>query len=207
MKQRRSEVAGETGDPRENPPTSGIVLRDSHMRKSKSDPLANRTGSSSWEAGLGPLYERLACSPPTDADGFYPRLGHKWESCQAMMLVSGFSRGTLRRSLLRRRSCSKQVVTCSNATSFKRCDRNCRKVTVGKRHTTRSLIHSMGRGAILIHSMGRGAILIHSRGRGAILIHSMGRGAILIHSMGRGAILIHSMGRGAIASKQQHQNG
>ncbi|KAJ8890871.1 hypothetical protein PR048_010380 [Dryococelus australis] len=29
---------GETGDPRENPPTSGIVRRDSHMRKSRSNP-------------------------------------------------------------------------------------------------------------------------------------------------------------------------
>ncbi|KAJ8880154.1 hypothetical protein PR048_016617 [Dryococelus australis] len=34
MEDRRCERAGETGDPRENPPTSGIVRRDSHMRKS-----------------------------------------------------------------------------------------------------------------------------------------------------------------------------
>ncbi|KAJ8866026.1 hypothetical protein PR048_033550 [Dryococelus australis] len=34
MAERRNEGAGETGDRRENPPTSGIVRRDSHMRKS-----------------------------------------------------------------------------------------------------------------------------------------------------------------------------
>ncbi|KAJ8872673.1 hypothetical protein PR048_026284 [Dryococelus australis] len=36
------EWAGETGDPRENPPTSGIVRHDSDMRKSGSDPTGNR---------------------------------------------------------------------------------------------------------------------------------------------------------------------
>ncbi|KAJ8896823.1 hypothetical protein PR048_002169 [Dryococelus australis] len=35
--------AGETGDPRENPPISGIIRTDSHMRKSGSDPERNRT--------------------------------------------------------------------------------------------------------------------------------------------------------------------
>ncbi|KAJ8893001.1 hypothetical protein PR048_005582 [Dryococelus australis] len=35
--------AQETGYPRENPPTSGIVGHDSHMRKSGSDPAWNRT--------------------------------------------------------------------------------------------------------------------------------------------------------------------
>ncbi|KAJ8894887.1 hypothetical protein PR048_000194 [Dryococelus australis] len=34
MERRRSERAGETGDPRENPPTNGIVRHDFHMRKS-----------------------------------------------------------------------------------------------------------------------------------------------------------------------------
>ncbi|KAJ8880610.1 hypothetical protein PR048_017080 [Dryococelus australis] len=43
MEQRRNERAGETGDLRENPPTSGIVRHDSHMRKSGSDPAGNRT--------------------------------------------------------------------------------------------------------------------------------------------------------------------
>ncbi|KAJ8878759.1 hypothetical protein PR048_019345 [Dryococelus australis] len=32
MEQRRNEGAGETGDPRENPPTSGAVRHDSHLR-------------------------------------------------------------------------------------------------------------------------------------------------------------------------------
>ncbi|KAJ8876738.1 hypothetical protein PR048_021185 [Dryococelus australis] len=35
--------AGETGDPRENPPTSLIVRHDSHMRKSGSDPAGDWT--------------------------------------------------------------------------------------------------------------------------------------------------------------------
>ncbi|KAJ8874981.1 hypothetical protein PR048_022871 [Dryococelus australis] len=34
VERRRNEVAGETGDPRENPPTNGIVRRDAHMRNS-----------------------------------------------------------------------------------------------------------------------------------------------------------------------------
>ncbi|KAJ8866721.1 hypothetical protein PR048_032582 [Dryococelus australis] len=43
MEQRRNEKAGETGEPRENPPTSGIVRHDSHMLRSGSDPAGNRT--------------------------------------------------------------------------------------------------------------------------------------------------------------------
>ncbi|KAJ8872085.1 hypothetical protein PR048_025686 [Dryococelus australis] len=38
-----NERVGETGDPRGNPPTSGIVRHDHHMRKSESDPTGNRT--------------------------------------------------------------------------------------------------------------------------------------------------------------------
>ncbi|KAJ8870151.1 hypothetical protein PR048_029163 [Dryococelus australis] len=34
MEQSQNARAGETGDPRENPPTSGIVLHDSYLRKS-----------------------------------------------------------------------------------------------------------------------------------------------------------------------------
>ncbi|KAJ8867696.1 hypothetical protein PR048_031499 [Dryococelus australis] len=34
MEQRQNEGAGETGDPRQNPPINGIVWHDSHMRKS-----------------------------------------------------------------------------------------------------------------------------------------------------------------------------
>ncbi|KAJ8897652.1 hypothetical protein PR048_003001 [Dryococelus australis] len=34
---------GETGDPLENPPSSGIVRHNSHLRKSRGDPAGNRT--------------------------------------------------------------------------------------------------------------------------------------------------------------------
>ncbi|KAJ8893905.1 hypothetical protein PR048_006506 [Dryococelus australis] len=40
MKQHRNERARETGDPRDNPPTSGIVRHNSHLQKSK----VNRSG-------------------------------------------------------------------------------------------------------------------------------------------------------------------
>ncbi|KAJ8894367.1 hypothetical protein PR048_007018 [Dryococelus australis] len=40
--QRRNVKAGKTGDPRENPLTSGIVRYDSHVWKSKSNPAGNR---------------------------------------------------------------------------------------------------------------------------------------------------------------------
>ncbi|KAJ8897822.1 hypothetical protein PR048_003175 [Dryococelus australis] len=43
MEQRRNEVMRETGNHRENPPTSNIVQHDSHMRKSGSDPAGKRT--------------------------------------------------------------------------------------------------------------------------------------------------------------------
>ncbi|KAJ8890903.1 hypothetical protein PR048_010412 [Dryococelus australis] len=39
----RNARVGVTGDPRENPPTSGFVRHDSHMRESGSDPAGNRT--------------------------------------------------------------------------------------------------------------------------------------------------------------------
>ncbi|KAJ8896240.1 hypothetical protein PR048_001583 [Dryococelus australis] len=38
----RSPRVGETGDPREGPPTSGIIRHYSHVRKSGSDPSRNR---------------------------------------------------------------------------------------------------------------------------------------------------------------------
>ncbi|KAJ8877599.1 hypothetical protein PR048_022054 [Dryococelus australis] len=43
MEQRRNSRAGETGDPRENPSTSGIIQPDSHMRESGCSPTVNRT--------------------------------------------------------------------------------------------------------------------------------------------------------------------
>ncbi|KAJ8870630.1 hypothetical protein PR048_029653 [Dryococelus australis] len=47
VEQRWNEGTGETGDPLENLPTSGVVRHDSHMRKSGSEP-----GSPRWEANL-----------------------------------------------------------------------------------------------------------------------------------------------------------
>ncbi|KAJ8873320.1 hypothetical protein PR048_026954 [Dryococelus australis] len=38
VEQRRNARVEETGDPRENPPTSGVVQHDAHLRKSGSDP-------------------------------------------------------------------------------------------------------------------------------------------------------------------------
>ncbi|KAJ8870852.1 hypothetical protein PR048_027153 [Dryococelus australis] len=45
-----NEGAGETGDPRENPPTSGFVLHDSHLRKSRVNRPGIEPGSPWWEA-------------------------------------------------------------------------------------------------------------------------------------------------------------
>ncbi|KAJ8894527.1 hypothetical protein PR048_007184 [Dryococelus australis] len=58
MEQRRNEGAGETGDPRENPPTSGIVRHDSHVRKSGVTLPGIELGSPWWEAS------RLTAQPP-----------------------------------------------------------------------------------------------------------------------------------------------
>ncbi|KAJ8898136.1 hypothetical protein PR048_003496 [Dryococelus australis] len=41
MEKRRNERAKETGDSRESPPASDIVMHDSHMRKSGSDPVGD----------------------------------------------------------------------------------------------------------------------------------------------------------------------
>ncbi|KAJ8885947.1 hypothetical protein PR048_012153 [Dryococelus australis] len=43
VEQRRNGRAWESEDPRVNPPTSGIVRHDSHMRKPGSGPAGNRT--------------------------------------------------------------------------------------------------------------------------------------------------------------------
>ncbi|KAJ8896129.1 hypothetical protein PR048_001472 [Dryococelus australis] len=50
--------AGETGDPRENPPTSGIVRYDSQLRKSRVDRTGIEPGSTWWEASS------LTAQPP-----------------------------------------------------------------------------------------------------------------------------------------------
>ncbi|KAJ8880730.1 hypothetical protein PR048_017200 [Dryococelus australis] len=108
MEQRRNERACETGDPRENPPTSGIVRYDPHLRKcgvnlpgweatkpgeqanrsATAAPLVSQTRSKSvhsWLPGLQ-IRERRSNSPTLS--GF-----HTWESCRTMPLAGGFSRG------------------------------------------------------------------------------------------------------------------
>ncbi|KAJ8890959.1 hypothetical protein PR048_010468 [Dryococelus australis] len=91
MEQRRKDGAGETGDPRENRPTSAVVRHDSHSRKS---------GVNGFNPNVTLLIraERLARSPPTKANRVQSPAGsidfRKWESCRTMPLVSGFSRGS-----------------------------------------------------------------------------------------------------------------
>ncbi|KAJ8881533.1 hypothetical protein PR048_018015 [Dryococelus australis] len=63
MEQRRNARAGETGYPRENPPTTGIVRCDSHLQKSASDPAGIEHGPPWWEAS------RLTTQPPWVALG------------------------------------------------------------------------------------------------------------------------------------------
>ncbi|KAJ8869703.1 hypothetical protein PR048_028698 [Dryococelus australis] len=60
MEQRRNERAGETGDPPENPPTSGIVRHDSHIVQSKWEDNVQKTSTrrASPESPL-PLPERV----------------------------------------------------------------------------------------------------------------------------------------------------
>ncbi|KAJ8889355.1 hypothetical protein PR048_008854 [Dryococelus australis] len=50
MEQCRNERARETGDPREYPPTNGIVWHDSHMRKSGVTQPGSELGSLWWDA-------------------------------------------------------------------------------------------------------------------------------------------------------------
>ncbi|KAJ8885467.1 hypothetical protein PR048_011664 [Dryococelus australis] len=58
MERRQNASAGETRDPRENPPINGVVRHDSHMRKSGVTRLGIETGSPWWEAS------RLTAQPP-----------------------------------------------------------------------------------------------------------------------------------------------
>ncbi|KAJ8865621.1 hypothetical protein PR048_033141 [Dryococelus australis] len=60
--QRRNARAGEAGNPREDPPTNGIVRRDSHMRESVEARSGIGRGSPWWEAG------RLTAQPPNKLD-------------------------------------------------------------------------------------------------------------------------------------------
>ncbi|KAJ8867652.1 hypothetical protein PR048_031455 [Dryococelus australis] len=53
-------MVGETGDPRENPPTSGTVRHDSHMRESEGDPAGYRTLASNYSDRCVVISERRA---------------------------------------------------------------------------------------------------------------------------------------------------
>ncbi|KAJ8871834.1 hypothetical protein PR048_028174 [Dryococelus australis] len=64
MEQRWNERESETGDPRENPPTNGIVRHDSHMRKSGVTRPGIEPGSPWWEESrlTSTVYSPLHCS-------------------------------------------------------------------------------------------------------------------------------------------------
>ncbi|KAJ8871512.1 hypothetical protein PR048_027834 [Dryococelus australis] len=115
MEQHRNEGAGETGDPRENPPIKGIVRHDPHMRKS-GDPAGialvagERANRSATEAPvpLKPLLlfllgratgaERLDCSPPIKVDrvhfpaGSLREVGIVLDDAAGLWVFSGMSR-------------------------------------------------------------------------------------------------------------------
>ncbi|KAJ8894034.1 hypothetical protein PR048_006644 [Dryococelus australis] len=109
--QRRNARAGETGHPRENPPTSGILRSDSPRAKIRGATPPGIEPGSPWRdasslATTSPrpltsgatVPERLTRSPPTKANQVQSPAGspdfRKWESCRTMPLVSRFSRGS-----------------------------------------------------------------------------------------------------------------
>ncbi|KAJ8879213.1 hypothetical protein PR048_019819 [Dryococelus australis] len=63
MEQRRSKRAGETGDPRENPPASGIVRHGSHLRKSEVNRLGIEPSSPWGEANCLTAQPPWPCHP------------------------------------------------------------------------------------------------------------------------------------------------
>ncbi|KAJ8873360.1 hypothetical protein PR048_026994 [Dryococelus australis] len=73
MQQRRNARTGETGDPRENPPTSCIAWQDSRMRESGGAiPLGIEPGPSSWEGSSlsdSPREQELASRAATERAG------------------------------------------------------------------------------------------------------------------------------------------
>ncbi|KAJ8877890.1 hypothetical protein PR048_022349 [Dryococelus australis] len=64
MEQRRNERVVEMGDPRENPPTCGIVRHDSHLRKSRSDPAGELGCEVSFATGSQLIRHTLGDSEP-----------------------------------------------------------------------------------------------------------------------------------------------
>ncbi|KAJ8876831.1 hypothetical protein PR048_021278 [Dryococelus australis] len=78
MERRRNETTGKTGDPRDNPPTNGIVRHDSHMRKPAVTRPGIEPGSLWWKASR--LTAQSAC----------PSMAH-CVSCRVGALVSCLS--------------------------------------------------------------------------------------------------------------------
>ncbi|KAJ8873476.1 hypothetical protein PR048_024294 [Dryococelus australis] len=101
MKRHRYEEAGVTGDPRENPPTNGIVRHDSHLRKSGSPwrEASGLTAQPPWartEQCLVSQPSRPPVAQSVDAPPVYGAGGSGLESQseRTMPLVGGFSRGS-----------------------------------------------------------------------------------------------------------------
>ncbi|KAJ8889783.1 hypothetical protein PR048_009286 [Dryococelus australis] len=81
----------ETGYPRENPPTSGIVWHDSHLRKFGVNRPDIEPGSPWWEASMVTLL--ASQGEPGSIHGRFTPDFRKWESCRTTPLVGRFSRG------------------------------------------------------------------------------------------------------------------
>ncbi|KAJ8874132.1 hypothetical protein PR048_024974 [Dryococelus australis] len=73
-----SQGRGKTGDPGENPPTSGIVRNDSHMRKSGGDPAGNRIRFALVGGEQSNHYTSAAPSPLGNVN---PTLGRTDKGC------------------------------------------------------------------------------------------------------------------------------
>ncbi|KAJ8890562.1 hypothetical protein PR048_010071 [Dryococelus australis] len=82
MEQRRNEGAGETGDPRENPPTNGIVQHDSHMQKSGVTRPGIEPGSPWWSGWRVPRSMSLHACRWREKAGYAPVEGEKNALCQ-----------------------------------------------------------------------------------------------------------------------------
>ncbi|KAJ8878866.1 hypothetical protein PR048_019455 [Dryococelus australis] len=95
MEHRRNERAGETGDPRENPPTNGIARHDSHMRKSGVTGPGIKPRSPCWEASrlttVRPPPRRTGLNPPPGHRGS-PRVGIVPDDAVGRRVFSGISR-------------------------------------------------------------------------------------------------------------------
>ncbi|KAJ8881621.1 hypothetical protein PR048_018107 [Dryococelus australis] len=106
MEQCWNSEAGETRDPRENPPTSGIVRHDSHLRKSGSDLAGDRTSltaqpprpllreslSIAHTCSTRMRSDRLGTDVPAKYQRMFsygrPRTTKTWAGCQAKQVRS-----------------------------------------------------------------------------------------------------------------------